>query len=70
MIEAPAWLWALLPAAGFLVGVFGSFTGLGGAILLTPVLVHVFGLPYDTELPWCRHDNSLNGKWLWLKRPL
>ena len=35
----------LLSVVGFAVGVFGSFSGLGGAIVLTPVLTTVFGLP-------------------------
>lgn len=37
----------LLPVVGFCVGIFGSFTGLGGSIILTPTLAVVFGLPYD-----------------------
>ena len=40
----------LLSVVGFAVGVFGSFSGLGGAIVLTPVLTTVFGLPYNASI--------------------
>ncbi len=50
LAESPALFYALLPVAGFAIGVFGSFTGLGGAIILTPALAMVFGLPYNTAV--------------------
>ncbi len=42
--------YSLLPVAGFVVGIFGSFTGLGGTFILIPLLVAVFGLPYNTAI--------------------
>ncbi|TET31765.1 MAG: sulfite exporter TauE/SafE family protein [Planctomycetota bacterium] len=41
---------SMLPVLGFFVGVFGSSTGLGGTIILTPLLATVFGLPYNTAI--------------------
>ncbi|MHC4663980.1 MAG: sulfite exporter TauE/SafE family protein [Planctomycetota bacterium] len=48
--DYPALWHGLLPVLGFLVGVFGSSTGLGGTIILTPVLATVFGLPYHVAI--------------------
>lgn len=46
----PALAYALLVSTGFTVGLFGSFTGLGGAMVLTPMLAIVLGLPYNTAV--------------------
>ena len=48
--DSPVLFHCLLPAAGLVVGIFGSFTGLGGAIILTPTLAVIFGLPYETAI--------------------
>lgn len=40
----------LLVLTGLTVGFMGSFSGLGGAIVLTPVLAIGFGLPYHTAI--------------------
>lgn len=39
-----------MPVVGFVVGVFSSFTGLGGAMILTPTLSMLFGLSYPTAI--------------------
>jgi uncharacterized membrane protein YfcA len=41
---------ALLPLLGLLLGVYSSFAGLGGGMIMTPVLSVVFGLPYPEAI--------------------
>ena len=36
---------------GFLLGLITTFTGLGGGILLMPILINIFGRTYNTALP-------------------
>lgn len=48
--NSPVLFHVLLPVTGFLIGVFGSFTGFGGAFILTPTLALVFGLPYPAAI--------------------
>ncbi len=51
MIGNDTWLFhALLPVLGFVVGVFGSFTGLGGSIIMIPALTFGFDVPYNTAI--------------------
>jgi uncharacterized protein len=50
LADSPVLFHCLLPVAGFVVGVFGSFTGLGGAIIMVPALANVFGLPYNMAI--------------------
>ncbi|MBN1293102.1 MAG: sulfite exporter TauE/SafE family protein [Candidatus Latescibacteria bacterium] len=37
----------LLPVLGFITGVVGSFLGIGGGVVMIPVLILVFALPVD-----------------------
>jgi uncharacterized membrane protein YfcA len=40
---ADAWPFLVLPAAGFLVGIIASMTGVGGGIIIVPLLTILFG---------------------------
>ena len=48
--DFPVLFHLLLPVVGFLVGVFGSFTGFGGSFILVPTLSELFGLPYPAAI--------------------
>jgi uncharacterized protein len=50
LTQYPSLACALLVVVGCAVATMGSFSGLGGALLLTPILAIGFGLPYHTAI--------------------
>lgn len=50
VIEGGILFFVLLPVLGFVVGVYGSFAGVGGGVVLTPVLSLAFGLSYPEAI--------------------
>ncbi len=50
LTQYPSLAYPLLVVVGCAVATMGSFSGLGGALVLTPVLAIGFGLPYHTAI--------------------